>query len=268
MTLLANLSMYDPPLMRDHTNALWETIAQQLRSIGLDAPERLQWSDDILSDWLNKNLLLSQTCGYPYVSKLRGNVKLVGIPDYGAVTGKPGWYYSVIICHKDDQRSQLANFAKTKFAYNETNSQSGCQAMMYTLKKSVGDGKFFAKCIETGAHKMSAKAVSEGRADIAAIDIITWQHLCRDEPFTNNLRVLHQTAPTPGLPYICAQQFDAAAIALSIQKAMHLLPKETSDVLFLKGFIPAIDQDYDLIDQRSHFSKPVFNAHFPDQKSN
>jgi len=32
--------------------------------------------------WLSPDLLLSQTCGYPFITSLRGKVRLVGRPSY------------------------------------------------------------------------------------------------------------------------------------------------------------------------------------------
>ena len=58
----------------------------------------------------------------------------------------------------------------------------------------------FARLVETGAHVESARAVAEKRADIAAVDAVTWRGITRHaEPMPMPmLRVLGQTRATPG----------------------------------------------------------------------
>src|SRR5690606_27708972 len=63
----------------------------------------------------------------------------------------------------------------------------------------------FGGMIESGGHRASIKAVSEGGADVAAIDCRSWAMAQRFEPAARNLRVVGWTARRLGLPFICAR---------------------------------------------------------------
>lgn len=259
---LAMLSMYDPPEVHRHTDALWGAIRDALEARQIDAPNRLTRSPDAWAIWRDPALVLSQTCGYPYVAKLRGTVSIVGTPDYGCVSGMPGWYSSVIICRADDPRASLREFAGARFAYNEPGSQSGCHAMMHTLLQTIGQQRHFGPCKMTGAHAQSIKAVAEGRADIASIDIVTWNLLRAHRAIGGNLRVLMETQPTPGLPFVTALHHRASDIGDAVCEALGAVSQATRDVLQLRGFWRSTTGDYDLIAHRAAQSGPVFDSHF------
>ena len=262
--LAASLPMYDFDEVRAQTDAFWQAIRNALIARGIPAPEALTRSGDIWSCWRNPCLLFSQTCGYPYVSRLRCGVTIIGTPDYGDVAGRPGWYSSVVICRLDDGRAHLSDFKGACFALNETNSQSGCHAMMYALLKETGGGRHFGSCLLTGSHAASAQAVLDGRADIAAIDSISWRFFEKYHPARHGLRVLMRTPATPGLPYITARTGNAGVIADAVEEAIEALPAMVRKALFIRGLWRSNDKDYDLILDRAKKARGVFCCHFGD----
>ncbi len=254
--------MYDFAAVRQHTHALWVEIQKALCAIGVDAPAQLDIPGDACALWQNPDLVLTQTCGYPYVSALRGHTTLIGTPDYGVVPDRPGWYFSVVICRQDDPRKHLGDFAGARFALNETGSQSGCRAMMHALATGVGPARHLGPCVQTGSHQRSALAVARDEADIAAIDVVTWHHLLRDHPELASLRVLQETDPTPGLPYISAKSQNGTLLATAVESAIRNLSQTSKDALYLKGFWHSHDTDYTLITAHAAASQDVFKAHF------
>ncbi|HXV24777.1 MAG TPA: PhnD/SsuA/transferrin family substrate-binding protein, partial [Alphaproteobacteria bacterium] len=68
-----------------------------------------------------------------------------------------------------------------------------------------GRSPFFA-CVErTGGHEASIEAVRSGRADLAAIDCVTFALLRRYRPSaTESVRILEESPLAPGLPYVTA----------------------------------------------------------------
>ena len=90
-------------------------------------------------------------------------------------------------------------------AFNEPLSQSGWAAPQ-THAAQIGIR--LLPGIRTGAHAQSASTVAEGRADVAALDAVTWRLLQRFDPVTRSLRVVGLTGPTPGLPLITARTHD------------------------------------------------------------
>lgn len=63
----------------------------------------------------------------------------------------------------------------------------------------------FSERIETGGHRNSIRAVAEGRADVAAIDCMSWHLAKLFEPLARELQVVGWTKQRKGLPYITSK---------------------------------------------------------------
>ena len=204
--MIASLPMYDRPETAAANDRLWAGIRDRLRAEGLPAPEALiHGASDLWPLWTSADLVLSQTCGYPYRSRLHGQVLLVGTPDYGVEGCAPGYYRSVFVARADDPRDRIDMFDRAQMAYNEALSQSGWAAPQ---THAAGIGIRLLPGLRTAAHDQSAKAVAEGRADLAALDAVTWRLLQQFDPVCRDLRVVGLTEPTPGLPLITARTHD------------------------------------------------------------
>ena len=104
--MIASLPMYDRPDLAHQTAALWELIRDALRAEGVAAPDTLTPAPaDLFQHWQVPDLVLSQTCGFPYRTRLHGHVTLIGTPDYGLEGCPPGHYRSVIVARGDDVRT-------------------------------------------------------------------------------------------------------------------------------------------------------------------
>ncbi|EPX80028.1 phosphate/phosphite/phosphonate ABC transporter substrate-binding protein [Litoreibacter arenae] len=218
--MIASLPMYDRPETAAVNDRLWQLIREYLP---FDAPDALTRNiPDLMAHWQSPDLLLSQTCGFPYRALLAGRVKLVATPVL-ALDCPAGHYHSVIIAHRRRNGAALAEFDGAVAAYNDPMSQSGWAALHGHFTDA---GLSLGQLLETGAHRASAKAVAEGRADIAAIDALTWQMIRRWDTFAEELCEIARTTPTPALPYICAPRFDAAAIAHALSQAITMLAPE------------------------------------------
>lgn len=231
--MIASLAMYDfAPLMAAN-DRLWAGIRDGLRGQGIKAPDGLTRGEAAYwPAWQSPGLILSQTCGYPFRTRLQGHVTYVGTPDYGVEGCPPGHYCSVLIARADDPRTGFADFAAARFAYNEALSQSGWAAPQTHAK---GLGFQLQPAVQTGAHRLSALAVAEGRADIAALDAVTFAHLQGYDPVMARLKVVGRTEPTPGLPLITAQCRDPAPIFDAVQDAITALAPEDRALLRLTG---------------------------------
>jgi len=127
------------------------------------------------------------------------------------------------------------------FAYNQTFSQSGYANAYWHLEPS---GFWFENRYCTEQHLESARAVAQGRADIASIDIVSWQLINRYETFTGELRVLELTAPQPGLPLITAKGNDTDAIFVAVDKAIAQMTDADKELLGLKGIVKISAETY------------------------
>lgn len=233
--MIASLPMYDRPETAAAHDRFWAAIRDRMRAGGMAAPDHLtRGAADLWPQWTAPDLVLSQTCGYPYRARLHGHVTLVGTPDFGLDGLAPGHYCSVFVARRDDPRARLEEFDGARFAYNEALSQSGW-ATPQTY--AAAHGLTLPPTLRTGGHRVSALAVAEGRADLAAIDAVTWRLLQRWEPGVAPLREIARTTPTPGLPYIAAAGADGPRLFAILAEAIAAMPEADRDLTGLQGIV-------------------------------
>ena len=228
--MIASLPMYDRTETRTANDRLWQGVRAKLGQ----GPDHLTRSGDVWDHWQSPDLILSQTCGYPYRARLHGRVTLVGTPVPDLPDCPPGYYYSVFVARADDAREMPGDFATARFAYNEALSQSGWAAPQ---TYAAAHGFAFSNPVQSGAHRASARAVAENRADIAALDALSWRMMTRYDPFAASLRVLARTAATPALPYITAPGRDPVAIFDALSSAISGLSDDDRKTLGISGLI-------------------------------
>lgn len=235
--MIAHLGMYDRPETAAANDAFWQAIRAQLGY----GPDALTRGADFWQVWQSPDLLVSQTCGMPYRTRLYSEVQLIGAPDYGLPGCHPGFYNSVIVAHKNRQGAKLSEFNGKRFAYNDALSQSGWAAPITHLRsRHLMPGAL----LESGAHEASARAVAEGRADFAALDALSWDMLQRYDAFAADLIEIDRTEPTPALPFITAMGRDAGPIFTAIKTAISDLPDTDRATLNLKGLVAIAAADY------------------------
>jgi ABC-type phosphate/phosphonate transport system substrate-binding protein len=233
--MIAALPMYDLPHVMAANDRLWARIRDGLRSAGQDAPDALtRGADDMFAQWLAPDLILSQTCGMPYRTRLHAKVALIGTPDYGLEGCPPGHYRSVFLAHKNDRRHRLDQFDGAEMAYNEAVSQSGWAAPQ---THAAILGLTLRPALRTGGHRLSMQAVVEGRAALAALDALTWELLCDHDPAAKDVKVVGHTDPTPGLPYIAALGADQPLLFAVIAAAIAAMSDADRAVTRLRGLV-------------------------------
>lgn len=241
--LVAAFPMYSRPELRPAFDMLWEGTRDNLRASGVeDVPDRLTVVDEgLLRFWQRSDLLLSQTCGFPYRHFLKDRVALVGTPDFGLEGCPPGHYRSALVIRRDDPRETMAEFQGATLAVNDLHSQSGYAAPLLAMQQA---GLRVGEIRMSGAHVASARMVATGGADIAGLDAVSWRHMQRLDDWTCGLRVLCWTAPTPGLPFVTAFSRLAATITASLAEALRTLPATLRDDLTMKGLVAVDRRDY------------------------
>jgi len=247
----AALPMYFP--LPGALQAFWEALVRLLRAdarcAGLALPQSLQTADDVHAQWLEPDLLMSQACGYPFVTMLKDKVHLLGTFAYEA-PGVEGIYCrSQLICRAGDTRRDLPDFAGATLAFNDTISQSGYNALRAQVAQTTVQRPFFARSVNTGAHYRSIEAVQTGQADMAAIDPVTWALWQRSNPQQcADLRVFGRTESYPGLPLITSLQTPAEVVE-ALRAGLHALASEPAYAalrapLLITGFAATRPMDY------------------------
>lgn len=239
--MIASLMMYARPELEGAHDRFWMLIREELKGQGIEGPEKLSQHADMFEVWEDPELVLSQTCGMPYRVFLKEKVMLVGTPDYGLEGCPAGHYQSPIVVRKDDPRTSLLEFKDAIFGFNQTHSQSGFAAPYEHVSKQ---GFWFQNRLATGGHLASAQAVAEERADIAAIDGVTWRLIQKYEPCAEHLRVLEWTRPTPGLPLITSLKHDPKAVFAAVSSAISALEASDKALLGINALVRIPQADY------------------------
>lgn len=242
MSIITQLAMYDLPAMRPAVDAWWAGLARHLRRVGLeDVPAVLTRDGEMEEVARSPDLLLMQTCGYPLLYRIGDAVRLLATPVYAAEGCDGPRYCSRLIVRADDPSPDLEAFRGRRVAYNDSHSQSGCNALKALVAPLAEGGRFFGAAVASGGHVLSAEAVRDGRADIAALDCVTWALMQRHEPDRcRGLRILGDTPAAPALPYVTRRFADEETLrrlraALSAAAADPGLA-DTRAELLLDGF--------------------------------
>jgi ABC-type phosphate/phosphonate transport system substrate-binding protein len=250
----ASLGMYDFPWTAKANDALWAALADRLRAAGIDAPSGLTRNADLHETWRNPRLIFGQTCGYPYVTALRGRVALIATPVYAFAGCQGAWHRSFLIASKQHARRGLADFAGARAALNGRDSNSGMNFFRAMIAPVAHGRPFFGEVVVTGSHAASLVAVSQGEADIAAIDCVSFGLLQQGRPeLTHTVELVAQAPLSPALPFIMSADLAKshlgavrAALLATLEDPALAGPRKT---LGLIGAEILDDADYDRIAQ-------------------
>jgi ABC-type phosphate/phosphonate transport system substrate-binding protein len=211
--MLASLPMYDLPEARAATDDLWRGIASALRRAGIDDVPGALTRDPDIDVWHSRELLLSQTCGYPLTHALAGVVELVATPAYSAECCSGADYRSLVVVSEDNPAVGLDDLRGGVCAYNARHSQSGYNVLRAAIAPLADGAGFFSNVIESGDHGNSIALVATGRADVCATDCVTHAMIARYRPDAlDGTRVLCATECAPGLPYVTRAGIDRSDV--------------------------------------------------------
>ena len=235
---VAGLPMYDWPEVADALDEMWNHVAEAAHRLGLDVPTTLTRRNELVSLWTDPSMLLGQVCSLNPVRDGLGETEVVGTivydPSPDLPQPEPGSYYSVIVCRHDDPRRPIdgegvgngmalpdvLRFAGARVAANGTDSQSGYWSLGHFVRHLLHDGPIFGDVVFTGAHRDSVRAVADGTADLAAIDVHSWLLACEYEPeAAGRLAVVGTTDPTPGV--VCVVSWELKDRRADLDRALH-----------------------------------------------
>jgi len=223
---IAALTMYGYDWLRADIRTFWSAVAARLKDAGMKGvPARLTWKMEEQAQWRAPNLLLGQTCGYPLMKGLTGPVRLVATPTYEVPYCEGSRYRSLVVVRKDEAATSLNRLRGRVAAVNSFTSHSGMNAFRRLVADYVrqGDGprgrapdraggvRFFGDVMVSGSHLESLRAVAAGKADVAAIDAVSFHMIAKGEPaLADSVKILTATLPAPALPLITAGGRDDA----------------------------------------------------------
>ncbi|EPR2949570.1 phosphate/phosphite/phosphonate ABC transporter substrate-binding protein, partial [Pseudomonas aeruginosa] len=185
---------------------------------------------DLAVQWRQPNLLFAQTCGYPLMTQLRGQVAVLAVPSYDLPDCAPGEHCSLFVAAEGQARQRLGDFRNTRLALNDHDSNSGMNLLRHALAPLGRDSAFFAEVHISGGHLRSLAMVAAGEVELTSVDAVTFGYLQRHAPERlDGLRVLGRSAPSPALPLITSLHWSAAqrrelfeALNLTLIECPHL----------------------------------------------
>lgn len=242
----AELLMYVAPAAVQQANQQWlARIFERLNLTRRNADHL-----DLHALWLAPELLVTQTCGYPLMTQLRGQVRVIGRPRYELAHSSKGEHCSLLLTRDDNPLTALADFYNSRGVINGHDSNSGMNLLRERLAPLQRDGRFFASVGISGAHRESLRWLRENLADLAAIDSVTYDYLARFAPQeVAGLRIVTHSAPSPTLPYIGPLQLSDEQV-LRIREAMNLALQDLPQVVETLGIqevLPASEDDYQVL---------------------
>jgi ABC-type phosphate/phosphonate transport system substrate-binding protein len=251
----ASLPMYDLPEVAEATQELWRGLAGHFRASGIDdVPDQLVLAPVLPAHWLSSDLLFSQTCGYPLRNAIRGRVRLVASPCYEAAGCEGAEYCSLVIVRADSAIRSLAGLRGATVAVNDKDSQSGYNALRFHIAPLAKSGRFFAETLVTGSHAASLESVAAGKADVAAVDCVSFALLARYRgAAVAGLRELCRTRRAPSLPYITAGTCDVDRLDRLRQGLRKAMADErlagAREALLLRDIMLLPESAYECIDE-------------------
>ena len=153
--------------------------------------------------WRSSELLLSQTCGYPLLTGYWECLFLLLAPVYRTPGCIGGSYRSFIGVNRESSAASREDLRGARCTINGVTSQSGMNVLRREVAPLARDRRFFSEVVMSGRHLDSIALIAAGKADVAAIDCVTFGLAVKHAPHTvSAVRVLRETRAAPSLPYV------------------------------------------------------------------
>jgi ABC-type phosphate/phosphonate transport system substrate-binding protein len=256
---IAALPMYNVTPQHD---ALWRALLRDTLDAfahaggprEVDLPAALP--HDLLTLWRRPDLLLSQTCGFPYrMLGIADTVHLLATPAFDAEGCEGALYRSVLVVSArawDAGATSIAACRGRRAACNGADSHSGMNALRHAVAPYARGGRFFSSVEWVGSHLNALRALGAGEADVAAIDCVTLAYVRDALPdLLRDVRTIGLSAAAPGLPFIASRLLPQQQVAWLRDALDTACAADTqrARTLRLRGFVRLTAADYARIEQ-------------------
>jgi ABC-type phosphate/phosphonate transport system substrate-binding protein len=199
-------------------------LAHNLRKRGLkDVPATLNREIPNEDQWRSGQLLFSQACGYDVLVRAN-HLRILATPVYTPTACLGGYYSSMVVVREDSRFECLEDLRGSRCAINTPTSHSGMNVLRALFAPMSRNGRFFESVSITGSHEASLMMITDRRADVAAIDCITYalleQHRSRA---LREIRVLCCSSRFPAPPYVVGSQVSEGDVDLIRQGLVETL---------------------------------------------
>ena len=230
----------------DDLKVAWQAFFKLFNDViddSLDSTIRFETDSITLSD---DHLYIGHTCGYPLMKNLKNKLRPFCVPVFDA----PGCYgqnnASLFVTSVDSEIQSLRDGYQGVAVVNGQNSNSGMNVFRHAVapiaqEKSKGEA-FFSRIIESGSHRQSLIEVGEGRADLAAIDSVSFALIADAWPaLAARVRSIGFSEKTCGLPFVMPHSrlkiTDPRRLTFQFNEALNMLPDQHRQCLRLAEFV-------------------------------
>jgi ABC-type phosphate/phosphonate transport system substrate-binding protein len=149
------------------------------------------------------------------MKQFRIAARIVATPVYTAPGCEGACHRSVFIAHATSRFATLSDLRGGICAVNGFDSNTGMNLLRVTIAPIAERKPFFRSVVISGSHLASIKAIVDGRADLAAIDCVSFANLQRFVPtLTDSVRPIGQSMLAPAPPFITASTTDDTTLAI------------------------------------------------------
>ena len=225
---------------------LFDCYSIEFESFAVDKNLIFESGKETLCD---PQLFIGHTCGYPLMHGLQGDLTPVCVPVFDVAGSEEKFYASQLIVGIDSDIESLADCYQRVAAMNDSDSNSGMNLLRHAIAVLSGGKPYFSEVLETGSHFQSFADVAERRADIAAIDCVSYQLIVDNWPdMAARVRSIGFSASTCGLPFVMPKRLlgsvDKEDITAGLNSALLGLAEKYRDSLHLRGFEQVEIGDY------------------------
>ena len=158
---------------------------------------------------------VSFVCGLPYVLISGVNPDLLEPIAAPVLIGEryqdEPIYYSDVIVRSGSSARKFEDLQGSRWAYNETESQSGYGITLYTLVKMGKTEDFFGEVIKSGYHQKSIQMVVAGEVDASAIDSHLLEVELREQQVLRmDLKIIDTLGPSTIQPIVVNKNLDVS----------------------------------------------------------
>lgn len=206
--------MYNIAEMHPVYHAFWQSLRRRAGRRGVTGlPEALDLAAPAVPERIGPEVVFTQVCGFPLLTRLRGQAAILVTPVYD-VPGCEGPTHTAFFIVRDDSPFvRLEDLRGSRIACNSLLSNSGMNLPRRTIADIANGKPFFGERLMTGSHTASIAAVAEGRADVAAVDCVTDAVFRRHRPgLMARIRILARSVPSPSLPFVTSSATDPATV--------------------------------------------------------
>ncbi|MGD8348652.1 MAG: PhnD/SsuA/transferrin family substrate-binding protein [Gammaproteobacteria bacterium] len=197
-------------------------------------------------------LLFGHTCGYPLMTRLRDALTPFCVPVFDVPGTEGRLYRSRFIVPALSPIETLQQCRGRIVAVNSRDSNSGMNVLRHALARVGARPGFFAEVLLSGSHLQSLEAVAGNRAQLAAIDCVSFKLIEDLYPgLVARVRVVGDSEPTCGLPLVMPIERYSPGLAAdwieALNRALGELPPEVPRALHLERFEAVDGGDYESI---------------------